>query len=132
MISAAGAVMGNTSLAPGADQIFADAILDHAQQLVAVLPVFCGHVELEDGAKPDFDRLCARACEIIRVKGDTPDDAFMRAGKRVVDESDQMIFVWDGAPSRGLGGTADVVGYARERRKQGVILDPISRTITPL
>jgi len=26
-----------------------------------------------------------------------------------------MFAVWDGKPADGLGGTADVVGYARER-----------------
>jgi hypothetical protein len=39
----------------------------------------------------------------------------MDAGKVVVDRSSVLVAVWDGQPSRGLGGTADVVRYARER-----------------
>ena len=39
----------------------------------------------------------------------------MDAGKVVVDRSSVLLAVWDGQPSRGLGGTADVVAYARQR-----------------
>jgi hypothetical protein len=41
--------------------------------------------------------------------------AHMEAGKVVVDRSSVLVAVWDGQPARGLGGTADVVAYARER-----------------
>ena len=33
----------------------------------------------------------------------------------VPDRSSVLVAVWDGQPSRGLGGTADVVAYARQR-----------------
>ncbi len=132
LISSAGDVEGYTSLAPGADQIFAEIILAANRELVAVIPVFDGLAELEIGAKPEFDRFCRQAERTIRISGDTPDAAFMAAGKFVVDECDQMIFVWDGEPSRGLGGTADVVAYARKRRKTGVIVDPIARVTMEL
>jgi hypothetical protein len=39
----------------------------------------------------------------------------MDAGRVVVDRSSVLVAAWDGQPSRGLGGTADVVAYARER-----------------
>jgi hypothetical protein len=39
----------------------------------------------------------------------------MDGGRAVVDRSSVLIAVWDGQPSRGLGGTADVVTYARQR-----------------
>lgn len=131
-IRAAGEVEGYTSLAPGADQIFAEIILADKRELVVVIPVFGGHAELEIGAKPEFDRFCRQAGRTIKISGDTADAAFMAAGVFVVDECDQMIFVWDGKPSRGLGGTADVVAYARKQRKAGIILDPIGRATTEL
>ena len=40
----------------------------------------------------------------------------MDGGRAVVDCSSVLVAVWDGQPSRGLSGTADVVAYARERR----------------
>ncbi len=125
-------VVGYTSLAPGADQLFAEAILDHGAALIAVVPVFQGRIELEEEAKGAFDRLYERAKRTIRVRGSSRDDAFLRAGRRVADAVNQMIFVWDGGPSRGLGGTADIVDYAIRRKKTGIILDPISRSVRTL
>jgi hypothetical protein len=42
------------------------------------------------------------------------EEAFLAAGHRVVELSDLLIAVWDGKVARGKGGTADIVGYARE------------------
>jgi hypothetical protein len=125
-------VSGYTSLAPGADQIFAEIMLEEGRKLIAVVPVFKGKIELEDTEKAAFDQLYSKAHRVIRVAGASPDDAFFKAGKKVSDSVDQMIFVWDGEPSRGLGGTADIVSYAAKKRKKGVILDPIACTIRPL
>jgi hypothetical protein len=120
---------GYTSLAPGADQIFADMLLAEQRRLVAVVPICGGRVELEEEDREGFDRLIEHASRVIKVKGATRDDAFLRAGKRVVNLVDFMIFVWDGEPARGIGGTADIVSYAAKRRRRGVILDPIERTM---
>jgi hypothetical protein len=46
---------------------------------------------------------------------ESTEEAHMDAGKVVVDRSSVLLAVWDGQPSRGLGGTADVVAYARQR-----------------
>ena len=124
--------IGYTSLAPGADQIFAGIVLEKGLSLVAVIPYYAGRVELEEGAKEDFDRFRAQAKKVIRVRGVGRDEAFMKAGRRVADETDRMIFVWDGEPSRGHGGTADIVAYALKRQKTGLILDPIRRTVRTL
>jgi hypothetical protein len=32
----------------------------------------------------------------------------------MVDQADKLFAVWDGKPARAYGGTADVVGYARD------------------
>ena len=125
-------VAGYTSLAPGADQIFASSVLDHNKRLIAVIPICRGRIELEDIDKPSFDRFRQQAKKIIRVKGETPDHAFLRSGKRVVNLVDRMVFIWDGEPARGLGGTADIVAYAEKKRKAGVILDPIACTVRRL
>jgi hypothetical protein len=125
-------VSGYTSLAPGADQLFAEIMLEENKRLVAVVPICNGEIELEEAEKPAFDRFYLQADKIIRVKGNSPDEAFFRAGKKVADCVDQMIFVWDGEPSRGLGGTADIVSYAAKKHKKGVVLDPIACTIRRL
>ena len=42
---------------------------------------------------------------------------FLRAGRRVVDLSDRLFAVWDGEKARGVGGTAEIVDYARASGK---------------
>jgi hypothetical protein len=44
-------------------------------------------------------------------------DAYAHAGRYIVDHCDVLIAVWDGAPSRGRGGTAEIVQYALERNR---------------
>jgi hypothetical protein len=48
---------------------------------------------------------------------------FLAAGKRVVDLSDQLVAVWDGRPAKGVGGTGDVVGYARSIGRPVILVD---------
>ena len=38
----------------------------------------------------------------------------MDASVEMLKDADLLIAVWDGLPARGLGGTADVVAYARD------------------
>jgi hypothetical protein len=43
-------------------------------------------------------------------------DAYFEADMRIVDAADVLLVVWDGKPESGLGGTAQLVGFARARR----------------
>ncbi len=52
------------------------------------------------------------------------EEAFFAADRRVVELSDRMVAIWDGKQSRGLGGTADVVAYAADRRVHTDIVWP--------
>ncbi len=51
------------------------------------------------------------------ARGDNVDDAaaYRAAGVATLDRSDLLIAIWDGGPSRGTGGTVDVIGTARAR-----------------
>ncbi len=121
---------GVSCLAPGADMIFAEAVLALGRRLIVMAPA-----APPNGDNADRERqtaLIAAASDVRRIAGATPDEAFFKAGKAVVDESDMMVFVWDGGPSRGVGGTADIVAYAAQRGKPGVVLDPIRRTVRDL
>ena len=40
-------------------------------------------------------------------------DAFLTAGHWIVDHFDLVILVWNGYPSAGKGGTADIASYTR-------------------
>jgi hypothetical protein len=126
-----GPLVGVSSLAVGADQIFADLVLKHGGSLEVVLP-FEGYAERLTGERDaqEFDRLLKRASrvETLRRAG-SDEEAYMEAGKHVVDTSDLVVAVWDGRPAAGLGGTGDVFGYAVRRMKPIVHLNPVTRAV---
>lgn len=105
-----------TSLAAGADQLVAEEVLAAGGRLDVVLPchryerAFAGAAHVRH-----YRQLLGRAADVESLDYDEPtEEAFWAAGKRVVERCDLLLAVWDGAPSHGLGGTADVVGYARQ------------------
>jgi hypothetical protein len=110
-------LVGVTSLAAGADQLFAGLVLDHGGQLHVIVP--CRHYEQAFDTSDDAARFAAllrRAQTVEHLPYPEPsEDAFYAAGRRMVDLSDAVIAVWDGEPARGAGGTADIVRYAHER-----------------
>jgi hypothetical protein len=118
-------VEGITSLAEGADQLFAELILSHGGSLVAIIP-FEGYENRfgSTAARRRFDRLRALSSQVIvlpRVGSD--EDCYLNAGRRMVDLSDVVLAVWDRQPAAGTGGTGDVVAYARKAGKAVDILD---------
>jgi hypothetical protein len=119
-------VLGVSCLAAGADQVFAAIVLELGGRLKAVIP--CQrYVEsfASQSAKERFAELLARSDECETLAHPQPtEQAFLDAGKRVVELADTVIAVWDGKPSRGKGGTADIVRYARECGKNAVVIWP--------
>ncbi|ALU93023.1 hypothetical protein AMK14_28055 [Streptomyces sp. TSRI0445] len=104
-----------SSLAVGADQLFADLALTCGAELTAVIP--SGDYEACFDNAADLARyrtLKARAAREVRL--DFPhstDEAYYAAGAYIADHCDRLLAVWDGLPARGLGGTGDIVTYAR-------------------
>jgi hypothetical protein len=109
-------LLGVSSLADGADQLFAAHVLASGGTLEAILPWADYGGSLTDGSRARFEDLVRAASTVTTVPGGEPSDqSFLDAGKALVDRCDHLFAVWDGRPARGLGGTADVVAYARAR-----------------
>jgi hypothetical protein len=108
---------GISSLAEGADQVFAEQVLRAGGALTVVIPSAEYGRSFETSAgRAAFRRLRACAAEVIELPFGAPsDEAYLAAGQRVVGLADVLLAVWDGTPSRGVGGTADVVALAGER-----------------
>ncbi|MEU8506439.1 hypothetical protein AB0C40_17285 [Streptomyces brevispora] len=110
-----GSVVALSSLAVGADQLFADLALAHGAELTAVIP--SGDYEdcfADEAELARYRSLKARAVREVRL--DFPhstDEAYYAAGAYIADHCDRLLAVWDGLPARGLGGTGDIVTYAR-------------------
>ena len=123
-------LVGVTSLAIGADQLFARLVLERGGKLHAVLPFADIERSFFPAEVPVYRELVAQSTvEVLRTAG-TDEDAYLAAGLRIVELSDVLFAVWDGKPAKGKGGTADVVSYATSRRLPFVHIDPISRTVT--
>jgi hypothetical protein len=120
-----GGMVGVTCLADGADQLFARIILDLGSPLQVVVPAEQYRDGLSPQAQPAYDQLIAKADRVERLPFiESTEAAHMAGGRAIVDRSDLLLAVWDGAPARGYGGTADVVAYARERRVPVMVIWP--------
>ena len=120
-----------SSLAIGADQLFVSLVARRSGQIYAVIPF--PDYERTFGAQNvgAYRRILATAIsvEILQTPG-TDEDAYLAAGRRVVELSDLMIAVWNGHPAKGKGGTADIVAYAAESSVPLIHINPADRTTT--
>ena len=108
---------GVSNLAEGADQLFAAYVLAAGGSLEALLPFegFAGSLAAAD-SRTRFEELRRAAATVITMPYAHPtDQAYLAAGQALVDRCDHLLAVWDGRPARGIGGTADIVAYARAR-----------------
>lgn len=125
---------GFTSLAIGADQLFAQILLQRGVAYEAVLP--CREIERTFQSQEDlktYRYLLRNAAAIETLDFIEPaDTAFLEAGKRVVDLSDIVIAVWNGLPAQSLGGTAAAVKYALDREKRVLHIHSVDRRITEI
>ncbi|WP_240529697.1 hypothetical protein [Streptomyces mangrovisoli] len=110
-----GAVEALTSLAAGADQLFADLALESGVPVTAVIPGMDYEAHMGDAdVQAAYRRLLVSCTARVDLPLEpTHEEAYYAAGRWIVDHADRLVAVWDGRPARGLGGTGDVVEYAR-------------------
>ena len=118
--------MGITSLAIGADQLYAQILRKKDIRYLAIIPsdqyekTFANTSDLEK-----YNSLLHDASEVIKLPFNAPSEvAFYEAGKHMVNLSDMVIAIWDGQPAKGLGGTGDVVHYAHLAKKSILHINP--------
>lgn len=125
-------IIGLTCLAIGADSLFAKLVLQHHGSIEAVLPFPGYEARLQAHNRSNHRWLLDRASRVVILpRESTDEESYFEAGKKVVDLADLVIAVWDGKPAKGLGGTADIVEYARQRKKALVHLDPVRHLVNP-
>ncbi|MCX5197616.1 hypothetical protein OOK31_27610 [Streptomyces sp. NBC_00249] len=113
-----------SSLADGADQLFADIALEHGADLTVVIPSGDYEDTFEDpDALAGYRRLRRRAAQEVLMAFDrSTDEAYYAAGTYIADSCDRLVAVWDGLPARGHGGTAEIVAYARALGKPVTVI----------
>jgi hypothetical protein len=115
-LKALGEVTGVTSLAAGADQLFASIVLDLGGDLEVIVPA-TGYDSTFSGTDLEtYRRLLARAHKVYRLSFPEPnEEAFFAAGMEMVERCVKLFAIWDGQPAQGVGGTADIVHYAERK-----------------
>lgn len=114
-----------TSLAAGADQLVAREVLRSGGRLDAIVPAAVYEATFAADDLRSFEELVSCAESVTRLDFPEPSEqAYWKAGQMIVDRCDVLIAVWDGQPARGLGGTADVVRYARQEGKDVRVVWP--------
>jgi hypothetical protein len=94
-------------------------MIDKGASIDAVIP-FEGYERTFTTARAlnEYFALLAHAARVTflpRVGDD--EECFLNAGKTVVRRSDVLIAIWNGRPARGLGGTADIVRFAKHKQR---------------
>ena len=117
---------GVTSLAAGADQLVATELVQSGGRLHVIVPsLLYERTFTSSEGLACFRLLLEAAIEVTTLDYAKPtEEAFMAAGRTIVDRSEMLLAIWDGKPARGLGGTADVVRYARRTGKSVTIVWP--------
>jgi len=114
-------------LAEGADRLVADVVLKHGGMLEALLPMPVEEYEkdfISPESKREFRELLSQSHHVTVTECGAPLDdpsyrqkSYLRVGEETVARCDILIALWDGEPSRGIGGTADIVALALNQNK---------------
>ena len=121
-----------SSAAAGADLIFVREALTRSLGWEASLPLG------EDDFARDFlpadwvevAALLKRAEHVeVAANAGSREEAYLSGGFEIVNRCDVLLVVWDGQPARGVGGTADVVTYARAMGRPLVIINPETKVV---
>ncbi|SOD64030.1 hypothetical protein SAMN06297387_1149 [Streptomyces zhaozhouensis] len=107
-------LVGVSCIADGPDAWFARAVLDLGGTIEVVIPAETYRAGLPRWHHPEYDSLLAAAHVVHRTgMRESTEEAHMAGSEVLLGVVEQLIAVWDGAPARGYGGTADVVAHAR-------------------
>jgi hypothetical protein len=119
-------LVGMTCLARGADQLFADVVLELGGALEVVIPASDYFTGISDPVSRERCKayLDAAASTVTMPYETSGPSAYLSASQYLIDRCGLLVAVWDGAPAAGRGGTADAVEYARERGRSVVVVWP--------
>ncbi len=108
-----------SSLAIGADQLFAEAALRPGIPIEVVIPFASFIEDFAEGSERDsYERLLSAAAATTRLPWvERSNGAYLAGGLWVVDHCDLLIAIWNGEKATGVGGTGDVVNYYRDAGK---------------
>lgn len=120
-------------IAVGADTLFSNVALKYFKGELRVYLPFKKDEYLKDfkttDEKQEFEHLLknSKTTEELytdKVTNENRDKLYLDVGKKIVDECDYIIAVWDEQKAKGVGGTGDVVDYAMSMQKDVLVINP--------
>ena len=126
-------IVGRSSIASGADTLFAEACRGAKIPWIALLP-FPEAEFKKDFTDGDWKRARelldqAERVEVWSATAERP-AGYLDCGLATVDGANLMLALWDGKAPRGAGGTAQIVEHARRVQKPLVIISSPGLEIT--
>jgi predicted Rossmann fold nucleotide-binding protein DprA/Smf involved in DNA uptake len=119
-------LVGITCLAHGADQIFAQAVIDLGGKIAVVIPAgdYADRIPNPE-SRTRFDGFLSQALAVYEMPFATSGpEAYFAASTELIRRSGILMAVWDGTPPDGKGGTADAVRYAKEQNRDVLVVWP--------
>jgi len=123
-----------TSLARGGDQRISRLAIAEGLSIGVVVP--CEGYEnafADTDALAQYQELLGKSADVVVLEYQVPsEDAFLAAGKEIVDRSELVVALWNGRTAAGIGGTGDIVKYARGLGRLVIHVDPDSMQVQNL
>ena len=126
-------IVFTSSIAIGADTLFANIALESPDGELEIYLPFEKEAYIKDFEKQqdkeEFERLLRepkvkKVNVLNKLSAGDRDDLYLRAGKKIVDDSGYIIAVWDEKKAKGIGGTGDIVAYAIAQNKNVLVINP--------
>lgn len=122
-----GELVGISSAAAGADLLFLEACREAGLKTVILLP-FSENRFAEDFDDPhEWERARQAIADAwwheVAPGGEDAPAAYHVVARQCLEIADRMLFLWDGKPARGLGGTAESVDEAARMGMPARIID---------
>jgi hypothetical protein len=109
-------VYGVSSVAAGGDLLFAESCIQLALPLCVLLPLPLEEFR-QDFTPADWSRaeqVLSKAASVEFTAGNqSREECYYECGIETVQQSRLLLALWNGEPSQGLGGTEDIVSFAR-------------------
>jgi hypothetical protein len=99
-------------------------MLESQIPFAAIIPSLGYESTFSDAEVIEYTRFLTLAASRVTLNFKSPsEEAFLAAGQFIAESADVLVAVWDGKMAKGLGGTGDVVAYARSQNKAVIHFD---------
>ncbi len=110
-------------LADGADRLVVEILMERFNaNLIVSLPFEKDEYkkDFSQNSQWEFNNYLKQAFKVDEVgslEKNSRDECYLNVGKYIVEKCDILIALWDGKEANGMGGTGDIVKYAKEQEK---------------